>query len=919
MLQRKATHPSTFNPHASEVPPIVHEVLHSPGQPLDSATRAFMEPRFGHDFSQVRVHTDAKAAQSALAVNALAYALGRDVVFGVGQYAPRTRTGQRLLAHELTHVVQQGGKRFEAGMALQLGSPQDVAEQQAAILAETVAGRGQPQVDIRGDLQGTQFLQREGSNAATQTDTSGSTSPTGCSAWQDPKDLSKVAAEHYLRTEHNIEPKFKEASCGGDVSSGSCHVYFTPGDFLNDVVVYVFLSGGSGVDVQRADLRGPACSYTYECRGKGPPIFTKVYCQEVPSPKTTQIAPRNEGGPVQRTTDHRSQTDVRLAGQTSDGSNSATSFLPTTSQALTGQANSLRMGSLGRAKSQARQLEIACEEQADPMFLTQALPDEVRAVNALAYTVARDVAFGAGHYDPSPREGRKLLVHELAHVRQQGRDAHGSSAPLRILPAGDIDEQQADRLAADITANEHGSRSAAEVPGGQPARLSLQRMATNSAATKPSEPTAPLNLDFDALADQIYKAIAGLGTDEEAVYRALQKLERNPDAIKELKEAYLRRHKLDLVEDIRDDFSGEELEYALQLLNLGKKGSKQRIAPEPEDPKAAARRIREAVEGLGTDEEAVYASLLPFRRDTLKVQRAYQEEFNEDLRDRIENEMSGSELDYALDLLETPFERYVQEASTWLERFPSIGFGLPWNRDDWFDGRFWKREFDAPKKEWKLVLNKGTPHEAIDALFHEQGRWHVDCAVFVEVVQLYALRQSLGAKRFDQRIGNRMELRAHGSAGTRRRTLFKRVSATAPFAAEGADVPKQIASVEDVLADAPIGSRVRWTSQLLFDKANNLFGPEVFTIEQQEWPAWQHENTVKLAPNSYAAHGVGNRVSRADVESKIADITAEVFPDKSKSEIRAGIFISEIEVFERPEVSEQIEPSAADTEKGSRP
>src|SRR5437899_1147878 len=91
----------------TEVPPIVHEVLRSPGQPLDPATRAFMEPRFGHDFSSVRVHTDAKAAESARAVNALAYTVGHDVAFGAAQYAPGTAVGRRLLAHELTHVMQQ--------------------------------------------------------------------------------------------------------------------------------------------------------------------------------------------------------------------------------------------------------------------------------------------------------------------------------------------------------------------------------------------------------------------------------------------------------------------------------------------------------------------------------------------------------------------------------------------------------------------------------------------------------------------------------------------------------------------------------------------------------------------------------------------------------------------------------------------
>jgi hypothetical protein len=91
----------------STVPPIVHDVLRSPGQPLDPGTRAFMEPRFGHDFSQVRVHADAQAVESTWAVNALAYTVGRDVVFGTGKYEPATMEGRRLLAHELTHVVQQ--------------------------------------------------------------------------------------------------------------------------------------------------------------------------------------------------------------------------------------------------------------------------------------------------------------------------------------------------------------------------------------------------------------------------------------------------------------------------------------------------------------------------------------------------------------------------------------------------------------------------------------------------------------------------------------------------------------------------------------------------------------------------------------------------------------------------------------------
>lgn len=91
--------------------PFVNEVLAAPGQPLDSGTRGFMEPRFGHGFGEVRVHTDEKAAASARAVNALAYTVGHNIVFGPGQYALETTAGRRLLAHELAHVVQQDQRK----------------------------------------------------------------------------------------------------------------------------------------------------------------------------------------------------------------------------------------------------------------------------------------------------------------------------------------------------------------------------------------------------------------------------------------------------------------------------------------------------------------------------------------------------------------------------------------------------------------------------------------------------------------------------------------------------------------------------------------------------------------------------------------------------------------------------------------
>jgi hypothetical protein len=90
---------------------IVHSVINRPGAPLPRAVRERMEQGFGHDFGGVRIHADADAARSSDAVGALAYTVGQSIVFGRGQYLPETPTGQRLLAHELTHVVQQRSGR----------------------------------------------------------------------------------------------------------------------------------------------------------------------------------------------------------------------------------------------------------------------------------------------------------------------------------------------------------------------------------------------------------------------------------------------------------------------------------------------------------------------------------------------------------------------------------------------------------------------------------------------------------------------------------------------------------------------------------------------------------------------------------------------------------------------------------------
>jgi hypothetical protein len=125
----------------TKIPSIVYDVLNSSGQPLDAATRMFMESRFGQDFSQVRVHADGKAAESALSVRALAYAAGSHVVFGTGHYAPEAAEGRRLIAHELVHTIQQGMAAPGRAPAL---ADQPALEQEADDIAGAVAvGAGQ--------------------------------------------------------------------------------------------------------------------------------------------------------------------------------------------------------------------------------------------------------------------------------------------------------------------------------------------------------------------------------------------------------------------------------------------------------------------------------------------------------------------------------------------------------------------------------------------------------------------------------------------------------------------------------------------------------------------------------------------------------------------------------------------------------
>jgi hypothetical protein len=128
-----------------DVPPIVYDVLRSPGRPLDEGVRTDMAQRFGGaDFSEVKIHTDGRASESAEAVNARAYTVGKSIVFGDGEFSPSTGMGRSLLTHELAHTLQQS--KTIPTQRLVVSDPQDRAERVAAATARTIAetGRLQP-------------------------------------------------------------------------------------------------------------------------------------------------------------------------------------------------------------------------------------------------------------------------------------------------------------------------------------------------------------------------------------------------------------------------------------------------------------------------------------------------------------------------------------------------------------------------------------------------------------------------------------------------------------------------------------------------------------------------------------------------------------------------------------------------------
>ncbi len=288
------------------------------------------------------------------------------------------------------------------------------------------------------------------------------------------------------------------------------------------------------------------------------------------------------------------------------------------------------------------------------------------AIQARAYTSGKDVVFGSGEYQPASDSGRRLLAHELVHVGQQGG----------VLGT-------------------------------------LQRKTTK-------EPEIPEN-DIQVIIDQIHSAAQGWGTDEEAIYRALQHLNRGSVNIERANTAYKAKYGKSIEWVLRDEMSGKELAFALELIGIHQKG--ENLIPElpttDEEYEKVAARLYKAMKGWGTDEEEIFAVLLPFQGNAAAfstLKETYKKKFNQNLEEEIADELSGSEKQYA-DALQGKY-RYIDEEARYVLSFIKTEAAKlatqPRSIDP--DSAFYKRLKDHYLKDYLAKPSKEAGKKAVERI-----------------------------------------------------------------------------------------------------------------------------------------------------------------------------------------------------------
>lgn len=254
--ERDVVRRSALAPRHTHVPAIVHEVLSLSGEPLSASARVALEPRFGRDFSNVRVHTGTRAARAAEAVSARAFTVGRNLVFGSGQYAPHTNTGLSLLAHELTHVLQQQASTARPPDDLRLDDQADASEREArqAAASARVGLARSSEIAVAAEPDGPTVLQRACLPAAA------CAGPVAGSAEE--FDVREEAAEASARARRTAMPRARALASGHEGHARQLELFFEsamPGLLANvhGIFIDMDMSPGTGAMSEKCSLAVP--------------------------------------------------------------------------------------------------------------------------------------------------------------------------------------------------------------------------------------------------------------------------------------------------------------------------------------------------------------------------------------------------------------------------------------------------------------------------------------------------------------------------------------------------------------------------------------------------------------------------------------------------------------------------------------
>jgi len=492
-------------------PPIVHDVLRSPGQALDEGTQTYFGSRLGGDFSQVRVHTDERAAESARAVSALAYTVGNHLVFGAGRYSPADDGGRRLLAHELTHVVQQKDEAIPSPQyQLEVGLDQDRFEREADQTAERVTGG------------------MEGSHGEDSTlSTSHATARVQCAA--------ATGTEADAGPTRTASPLLVEDDAH-DLQSGQMRKR----EFLDKLQVSVCATADEVLSSVGRSAQG--CPYIERwighLRTKGSQFVERGIRKYAPD--SAGVAKAEDYIPfvaarVRRGVARWAQTgEITEVPDELKGELMGANLLAAADRLLSGvggaigSAVSAIAGGVKKAASAigslfAKEREGGVRDAGDPQEIQAQLRSghpldggiksrmetafegdfsHVRVhtdssaaelstrLNARAFTIGRDVAFASGEYQPGSVIGDALIAHELAHVMQQRNAPDGSARKANNAAEYSALEEDADLAAMGAMVslwNDSAARFAAISKRSVPSLrsgLKLQRCAARGAQTR---------------------------------------------------------------------------------------------------------------------------------------------------------------------------------------------------------------------------------------------------------------------------------------------------------------------------------------------------------------------------------------------------------------------------------------------------